>query len=265
MMKGEPVRPQKFVTHNWGNLFRDLIAGILADALSINEFGIVAHLMDKDFPALEEQLIKSGNMEQTYWVCAFCVAQHSCICHTTLVGDVDPVLGTPHPACDCLAPKYMTTTGEVDDLGRSIQCEMNKFDDMLAYLAYTEEHLEQLIVADAKMDVFTRAWCVAEVAEAFKVGIPQCLIVKSDQLVSELEVKLRQVKVQNMVSSRPEDILAILAKIPDADAFNAQLQSLFFDKQDGLLARWQKFDAVERFDHVGRLARLQMLRISSSL
>mmetsp|Transcript_106636 Transcript_106636/g.340273 ORF Transcript_106636/g.340273 Transcript_106636/m.340273 type:complete len:525 (-) Transcript_106636:549-2123(-) len=53
MMDGKTVRPQKMVTHNWSNLFRDLVACIVSDALNESTFGLVADLLDFDMPALE--------------------------------------------------------------------------------------------------------------------------------------------------------------------------------------------------------------------
>merc|ERR1719277_260186 len=40
MMGGKPVRPQKMVTHCWGNRFIDLVAAVVADALGSAEFGL---------------------------------------------------------------------------------------------------------------------------------------------------------------------------------------------------------------------------------
>ncbi|CAE8724560.1 unnamed protein product [Polarella glacialis] len=110
---------------------------------------------------------------------------------------------------DCGRPKCFNNTPEVDALGRSVHCELNKFDDMMG-------HIAQIDVVDGKFDLFTRAWCVAEVA---------------DRHAPE---RLRFLKVQEMEAwmeaSRPEDVAEILAKIPDKDAFNAHT---------GLLTQWR--------------------------
>ncbi|CAE8619931.1 unnamed protein product [Polarella glacialis] len=117
MMEGACSLPDAIVTHNWGNLFRDLVAGICADALGLSEYALVSDLLDTDVVALESMLANSGKIQKTYWVCAFCIAQHSCICQTISAGDVDPVHGTEHPTCDCGRPKSFNNTPEVDASG----------------------------------------------------------------------------------------------------------------------------------------------------
>jgi len=161
--------------------------------------------------------------------------------------------------CNCGRPKYFNHTPEVDPLGRSVLCEMNKFDDMIAYLASNDASFEQVIIMDGSFDLLTRAWCVAELAEGFRIGIKQCLKIKSGQLLDEYEAKLRTLRVQDMKASRPEDIAEILAKIPDLDDFNVQVQAFIFDKNAGLLARWRNLDALEQLENIGLLARFHIL------
>ncbi|CAE8680414.1 unnamed protein product, partial [Polarella glacialis] len=249
MMKGACSLPDAIVTHNWGNLFRDLVAGICADALGLSEYALVSELLDCDIVALESMLANSGKIQKTYWVCAFCIAQHSCICQTISAGDLDPVHGTEHPTCDCGRPKCFNNTPEVDALGRSVHCELNKFDDMMGHIAQIDDQFEQLVVVDGKFDLFTRAWCVAEVAEAFRIGMPQNLKIKCGQVLHAFEERLRFMKVQEMEAwmeaSRPEDVAEILAKIPDKDAFNAHT---------GLLTQWRILDTTEQLRHFGLLA-----------
>ncbi|CAE8681313.1 unnamed protein product, partial [Polarella glacialis] len=114
MMKGSCSLPDAFVTHNWGNLFRDLVAGICADALGLSEYALVSELLDRDVVALESMLANSGKIQKTYWVCAFSIAQHSCICQTISASDLDPVHGTEPPTCDCGRPKCFNNSPEVD-------------------------------------------------------------------------------------------------------------------------------------------------------
>jgi len=40
MMQGIPTRPSKMITHNWGNLFTDLVAVTVADALGESRRGV---------------------------------------------------------------------------------------------------------------------------------------------------------------------------------------------------------------------------------
>ena len=57
--KGEKVLPKKMVTHNWSNLFRDLLASVISKALGEHTFEFVAELLsDKvGVEALEKMLV----------------------------------------------------------------------------------------------------------------------------------------------------------------------------------------------------------------
>lgn len=92
------VIPKKMVTHNWSNLFRDLVATVIADALGEHAFEFVAELLcDKHgVKLLQETLRVHGCLEQTYWICAFAVNQHAGICGANPNGDIDPVTKIPH-------------------------------------------------------------------------------------------------------------------------------------------------------------------------
>ncbi|CAK0905716.1 unnamed protein product [Prorocentrum cordatum] len=52
MMHHSPVQPNKMVTHNWGNIFTDLIAAIVSDALSEVEYCKVSTLLIHDIDTL---------------------------------------------------------------------------------------------------------------------------------------------------------------------------------------------------------------------
>ena len=43
---------------------------------------------------------------------------------------------------------------------------MNKFDEMMAFLAARDPEFCQVVAVDSDFGVFTRAWCMAEVAQA---------------------------------------------------------------------------------------------------
>ncbi len=124
MMGGCPTRPQAMVTHNWGNLFRDLVAAVCAHALGEAEFHHVAHLLDRDIDALSGLIARSGNMRHTYWICAFSINQHCTICGANPGDAVDPVTLLIHPVCSCGKTK-------VSD---GVLCEVNKFHDMMELL-----------------------------------------------------------------------------------------------------------------------------------
>ena len=75
--KGEKVLPKKMVTHNWSNLFRDLVASVISETLGEQTFEFIAELLsDKaGVEVLEKMLQVHGSLE-TYWICAFAVNQH---------------------------------------------------------------------------------------------------------------------------------------------------------------------------------------------
>ena len=74
------------VTHNWSNLFRDLVAPVIADALGEHAFESDKHSVK----VLQETLRVHGCLEETYWICALAVIQHAGICGPNPHGDIDP-------------------------------------------------------------------------------------------------------------------------------------------------------------------------------
>ena len=77
-------RAQVMVTHNWANCFKDLLAAVLSDALQECSFSLATRLLEGESDLLCEMLTHSGRLDDTYWICAFAVNQHICICHSTL-------------------------------------------------------------------------------------------------------------------------------------------------------------------------------------
>jgi len=254
MMGGKKLRPQKMVTHNWSNLFRDLVAAIVADALHESTFSLVAYLLDSDMAALE-RMLGSKALETSYWVCAFSVNQHQSICASNPTQAVDPKTGVEHSVCACGADVYFNTTPPLRSDGASILCQMNKFDDMMAFLSATDPEFAQVIAIDRGFGLFNRAWCVAELAAADNMGMRQHLKLASRGALRENESArhLRDLDVATMQASRPEDVKEILAKIPDVSAFNNHLQELLFGDQ-GLFDRCKHFDVLEQAAEVGRAA-----------
>lgn len=238
----QTCRPAKMVTHWWGNRFVDLIAAVVADALEESSYGLVSRLLQKDIDVIERMLDRCNRLEDCYWICAFCVNQHAAICdrnHETK----DSLTGLPHPLCDCGLPKYYD--GD--------QCEMNKFDEMMAFLAARDPKFCQVVAVDSDFGVFTRAWCMAEVAQASYLGITTQMRLRDKEGLIRTGARLRDLDVREMKASRVEDVEHILAKIPDKDAFNASLQSLIFDHRSGLLAAWRDLDSSKQMGEAGRL------------
>ena len=69
--------PTTMVTHNWDNLFRDLIAAVVADALEDDEdhtdgyAGVAKELATPDGPMnLLQKLQSEHKTDKSYWICA---------------------------------------------------------------------------------------------------------------------------------------------------------------------------------------------------
>ena len=118
------VLPQKMVTHNWSNLFRDLLASVVADALGELTFEFIAELLSDTAGVnmVQEMLKVQGRFHNTYWICAFAVNQHSGICGANPRGDLDPVTMIPHPICCCNTPKIFNKTPPLNPQACEIWC-----------------------------------------------------------------------------------------------------------------------------------------------
>jgi len=253
MMDGAPTRPERMVTHNWSNLFRDLIAAIVADALNEPSFSLIASLLDKDIAALE-RMLGAKALATTYWVCAFSVNQHASICgFIPPQSRGDPKTGIQHAACPCGYAKYLNGSPPLRSDSKSIPCQMNKFDDMMAFLSASDPKFAQVVAVDRGFVLFDRAWCVAEVAEANKMGMRQFVKLSSKQALGEQNDKLKDLDVRNMQAARMEDVKEILAKIPDVTSFNSDLHEMLFGQQ-GLFDRLGNFDVVEQAAQIGKAA-----------
>ena len=231
-------RAAVMVTHNWGNCFNDLLAAVIADALHECSFSLVAKLLDEDCAFLHEILTQSGRLDDTYWICAFAVNQHLTICHSNPY-DQDPLTDQLHPVCAC------NSLNIFDPDGRSTSSEINKFDDMMYHLASTGG-CRQVIAIDQSLDLFNRAWCVAEIAEAKRLEMKQSLKLASKASIMQRAQTLENLDVRRMRAASETDKEIILNKIKKSvsiDKFNHELQALIFDPKSGLLASWNAMDA----------------------
>merc|ERR1712211_41843 len=112
---------------------------------------------------------------------------------------------------------------------------------MIAYLASRDANFGQVIAVDAEFNLFSRAWCVAELAEAHKLSMHQVMMVRSHITLDRNESMLRGLRVEHMEASRPEDVQAILSKISNVEQFNKELQALIFH----IVADWRGLDSME--------------------
>eukprot|EP00435_Cladocopium_sp_Y103_P065467 s270_g27.t1 len=122
---------------------------------------IAAQLSSERFPEVLEDLEQLHRTSQ-YWICAFCINQHSCICSGF---GVEPMLGTPqfdewdskrrdtvtghvYPLCRCSHPKYLNPSPN--------ECEMNKFDDMIHLLHSQVPNFSLVASVDYYFQIFMR-------------------------------------------------------------------------------------------------------------
>jgi len=247
--EGPRCLPQRMVTHAWDNLFLHLVAAVVADAMGRRDYEQVARTIENgNLDLVEDRLAQLGALDTGYWICAFCVNQHAGICGG--FGDPpeegtdayskwdakrrDSVTGEVFPVCECAHPKFFNDSPE--------NCEMNKFDDMMAKLCKEVPGFLQLVAVDEKFVLFSRAWCVAELVEASRCGIGQHVQIKSrrhfDISESDMAIykKLARLTVAECEASREEDKEAILRKISNIQEFDTHLQDLIFG-DNGLLRK----------------------------
>ncbi|CAE7818503.1 SYT4 [Symbiodinium necroappetens] len=203
----------KMVTHSWRNKFSHLLAAVLADALNADKYDELAQsLASRQFLKLTEALRKKGQLDVRYWICAFSVNQHTGICASPPPSDSTGYAITP---CCCSTAKHFS--GELS--------EMNKFDDMMAYLKDTlsatgKARFEQVVAMEADFSLLTRVWCLAELVEAREIHLPQAIKIHSAAARDLCLDRLAQLDVRDAEASFPSDKDFVLGKIHDPEAFN---------------------------------------------
>merc|ERR1711879_580229 len=96
-------------THTWSNLFCNLVAAVVADAL---EDPLYERVLDRlaepaERRALVAELFWKNKLQNTlvYWICAISVNQHTLVCNKVCGESRDSVTGDPYPFCDCTTKK----------------------------------------------------------------------------------------------------------------------------------------------------------------
>ncbi|CAJ1395284.1 unnamed protein product [Effrenium voratum] len=231
----EPQLATRMVTHNWTNSFVFLLAAIFADALHLETYEHIAQLLAKRrLDQLAERLKRAKRLGAPYWVCAFSVNQHAGICSRPPAADST---GIPIAACTCDTLKHFD-----GDLS-----EMNKFDDMMAYLKRelrevsnrTQEgvRLQQVVAMDVDFTLLTRVWCIGELAEGKQLHLIQAIKVHSSTSQHACLDQILQLDVAKAQASYPADKELVLSKIDDTQAFNKGLQNLLLHRLDNFLGR----------------------------
>lgn len=258
----QPRLAERMVTHNWGNRFSHLVAAIISDATGCAYFADVVASLEKlkDFQTLKASLEDSEKIDTTYWVCVFSVNQHASICggfgpapeksHSS-PGEFEAwdakrrnsVSGDIFPLCPCGRKKYFNNEAALT--------ELNKFDDLMRFLAREVPNFVHVTVGDENFEVFKRAWCVAEIVEGSALNIRQKLLMHSTSCLDDNYDKLKSLDIRDCEASRAEDKHQILSKIDDIKGFNEYLGWLIFDA-DGIFSGF--LDGEARLSLVGRLS-----------
>lgn len=244
----EGTLPECMVTHDWRNLFVHLVAAVVANSMGHDQYHkVAADLVDGQIDDVRDKVQAAGGLERRYWICAFCVNQHSSICDGFGRPPPNDLKGAARWEANChdsltsdLLPRcHCTETKHFNDSPAS--CELNKFDSMMGFLLQSVPGFRQLVAVDRKFDIFTRLWCIAELVEASLSAMPQEVCLFSDKVLGidnedlSIYIKLASLTAADCCATRPEDKAAILAKIPNVHEFDAQLQALIFGTR-GLLA-----------------------------
>eukprot|EP00419_Tripos_fusus_P065546 CAMPEP_0172930790 /NCGR_PEP_ID=MMETSP1075-20121228/219167_1 /TAXON_ID=2916 /ORGANISM="Ceratium fusus, Strain PA161109" /LENGTH=562 /DNA_ID=CAMNT_0013792103 /DNA_START=802 /DNA_END=2491 /DNA_ORIENTATION=- len=247
--------PQHMVTHCWSNSFSHLVAAIVASRKDKACYESYVHSLGT--PELLHNL--GDKASERYWICAFCVNQHSSICggfspepsHGTQEHSDwdsarrDTVTNNIYPLCKCGQPKYFN-----DSL---VECELNKFDSVMKTLSLSP-NISQVVATDLKFEVFERAWCVAELVEADDLKIRQELILYNRGCLHTHCQRLTQLSVHSCKASRKEDKEDIINKIGDTVAFDKHLQNLLF-RSTGLLRT--RTNHMDQLSAVARILEVQ--------
>jgi hypothetical protein len=261
VLTGGCVEPETMVTHNWGNLFVDLVAAIVSSTLGEKEYCTISYMLVHDVDTLQRWIDRAGVGGRTFWVCAFSVNQHHNICASNSERRRDTVSGEEYAICTCGAPKAFNKTPPLSADGQSVECELNKFDPMMLMLSQGSQSFSHLVAVDKSFDIFTRAWCIAEIAAAHSVGMRQSLQLPSRSILEKKQAMLAELKIVHMRATRIEDREEILSRIDDHEAFDRNLRALLLER---LIPIWHKLDSSDQLLQAGRIARLQLASRTST-
>jgi len=220
--------------------------------------------------------MERGAANIRYWICSFCVNQHRGICGSMAAeppldspeyprykaNAYDPVLNKPHRVCDCDEPKLW----EGDD------CEMNKFEDLMAFLSCKDPSFKQVVAIDRNFGLFSRIWCVAELVEACRLQIDQNVSLPWKRLFDAntgdigTYMKLAMISVKDCSAALEKDKISIMKKIENStgiEEFDAQLQATIFG-DGGLLSKdLMGFDVIHSASRAALRAQVAIAQAES--
>ena len=94
------------------------------------------------------------------------------------------------------------------------------------------------IAVDVRLELFSRAWVIAEMVQARKSGMVQKLKLHSKQALKEHIKVVATLDISNCEAAREEDKARILSGVENIPEFNDALRHLLLDSKTGLFAEW---------------------------
>merc|ERR1712232_763328 len=88
----------------------------------------------------------------------------------------------------------------------------------------------------------------------------QTLKIFSAAKLAQHSARLKNLRIEDMEATRPEDKDEILAGIPDTAAFNAHLQTMLFSE---LFPSWASLDAAQQNQYIGHIIRWHKIGLNS--
>ena len=95
-----------------------------------------------------------------------------------------------------------------------------------------------MVAIDLRLEIFSRAWVIAELVQARKSGMVQKLKLHSKRALAKHSKVAANIDIRKCMASRVEDKEYILSKVDDIDLFNKELREMLLNSETGLFAEW---------------------------
>mmetsp|Transcript_50820 Transcript_50820/g.91329 ORF Transcript_50820/g.91329 Transcript_50820/m.91329 type:complete len:353 (+) Transcript_50820:100-1158(+) len=213
--------PGVLVTHHWSNVFSHTVAAIVADALGFKTYcSVLEHMYtEQNVESCRKLILEKGVGDNTYWLCALSVDQHCTICDSHFGKDSELF-----PMCSCGREKHWDGPA----------CEVNKFHHVMERLRSISPAFRHIVAVDKDFNVFTCAWCLAEIAQGADMGISQKLQMFSLAALFRHRSQLRKLDVRDCQTSVPSDKERRLHMIPHKNAFNTCIREKLLHNENGM-------------------------------